>query len=61
MGGGRCKDYATATSKIIAAATAEQIDRSVTYRSVESGGAMKAEALTAELLWSTVPTKGDFR
>ena len=45
-----CKDYATATTEIVAAAMAESIDRSVTYCPVESGGAMKAVAPTVGLL-----------
>ena len=38
------------STEISASAMAELIDHSVTYCPVESGGAMKAVALTAELL-----------
>jgi pimeloyl-ACP methyl ester carboxylesterase len=49
-GAGRCMDFDIATPEIIAAAIAEEIGRTVDYRSVESDGAAKAAARIAELL-----------
>jgi pimeloyl-ACP methyl ester carboxylesterase len=49
-GAGRCMDYATADPDAIAAAIAEEIDRSVDYRPVERDGAARAAALIAPLL-----------
>ncbi|MEJ7792111.1 MAG: alpha/beta fold hydrolase [Gaiellaceae bacterium] len=47
---GRHMDFATATESNIAAAIAEEIDREVDYRPVETDGAARAAALIAELL-----------
>ena len=47
-GAGRCMDYETATPEIIAEAIAQEIDRPVTYRDVETDGAARAAALIAE-------------
>ena len=49
-GAGRCMDYETATPETIAEAIAQEIDRSVTYRDVETDGAARAAALIAELI-----------
>jgi len=49
-GAGRCMDYATATPESIAAAIAQEMDRPVTYRDVETNGAARAAALIAELI-----------
>jgi predicted glycosyltransferase len=49
-GAGRCMDFETATSSVIAAAIAEEIGRDVAYRPVESDGAARAAALISELL-----------
>ncbi|GAC1447668.1 MAG: hypothetical protein PVSMB4_03560 [Ktedonobacterales bacterium] len=49
-GAGRCMDFDTATPAVIATAIAEEIGRTVTYRSVGSDGAARAAALIAELL-----------
>jgi pimeloyl-ACP methyl ester carboxylesterase/predicted glycosyltransferase len=49
-GAGRCMDFETATSGVIAAAIAEEIGREVDYRPVETDGAARAAALIAELL-----------
>jgi pimeloyl-ACP methyl ester carboxylesterase/predicted glycosyltransferase len=47
---GRCMDYATATAESIAAALAEEINRPLHYRAVESDGAARAAASLAKLL-----------
>jgi len=47
---GRRLDYATAGPDVIAAAIAEELDRHVDYRPVESDGATRAAAYIAELL-----------
>jgi pimeloyl-ACP methyl ester carboxylesterase len=47
---GRCMDFETATSDVIAAAIGEEIGREVEYRPVETDGAARAAALIAELL-----------
>jgi pimeloyl-ACP methyl ester carboxylesterase/predicted glycosyltransferase len=49
-GAGRCMDYATATPERIAQAIAQEMDRPVTYRDVETDGAARAAALIAELI-----------
>ena len=49
-GAGRCMDYETATPETIAEAIAQEIDRPVTYRDVETDGAARAAALIAELI-----------
>jgi predicted glycosyltransferase len=49
-GAGRCMDYETATPESIAEAIAQEIDRPVTYRDVETDGAARAAALIAELI-----------
>jgi pimeloyl-ACP methyl ester carboxylesterase/predicted glycosyltransferase len=49
-GAGRCMDFESATSSVIAAAIADEIGRRVDYQPVESDGAAKAAALIAELL-----------
>jgi predicted glycosyltransferase len=49
-GAGRCMDYETATPEGIAEAIAQEIDRPVTYRDVETDGAARAAALIAELI-----------
>ena len=49
-GAGRCMDYETATPEMIAEAIAQEIDRPVTYRDVETDGAARAAALIAELI-----------
>jgi predicted glycosyltransferase len=47
---GRFMEYADATPEVIAAAIAEEIDRPVTSRPVETDGAARAAALIAELI-----------
>jgi pimeloyl-ACP methyl ester carboxylesterase/predicted glycosyltransferase len=49
-GSGRCMDYETSTPEVIAAAIAEEIDRPVCYRPVETDGAARAAARIAELI-----------
>jgi predicted glycosyltransferase len=49
-GAGRCMDYAASDPDAIAAAMAEEIDRPITYRPVESDGAARAAALIAPLV-----------
>ncbi len=49
-GAGRCMDYETATPESIAEAIAQEMDRPVTYRDVETDGAARAAALIAELI-----------
>jgi pimeloyl-ACP methyl ester carboxylesterase/predicted glycosyltransferase len=49
-GAGRCMDYETATPETIAEAIAQEIDRPVTYRAVETDGAARGAALIAELI-----------
>jgi pimeloyl-ACP methyl ester carboxylesterase len=49
-GAGRCLDYSTSTPEIIAEAMAQEIDRPVTSRPVESDGARRAAELIAALL-----------
>jgi predicted glycosyltransferase len=49
-GAGRCMDYETSTPEVIAAAIADEIDRPVTSRPVESDGAARAAAMIAELI-----------
>ena len=49
-GAGRCMEYETSTPEVIAAAIAEELDRSVRYRPVEADGAAQAAARIAELL-----------
>jgi pimeloyl-ACP methyl ester carboxylesterase/predicted glycosyltransferase len=49
-GAGRCMDYETATPEAIARAIADEIERVVDYRPVETDGAARAAALIAELL-----------
>ncbi len=43
-------DYESSTPDVIADAIAEEIDRRVDYRPVETDGAARAAALIAELL-----------
>ena len=47
---GRRMDYATATPEVVARAIAEEIDREVTYRPVDTDGATRAATLIAQLL-----------
>jgi predicted glycosyltransferase len=47
---GRAMDYATATPGSIAAAIAEEIGRTVSYRPVDTEGATRAAAIIAELI-----------
>ena len=47
---GRCMSYESATPEAIGAAMAEEIDRPVDYRPVETDGAARASALIAGLL-----------
>jgi predicted glycosyltransferase len=47
---GRRMDYASANPEQIAAAIAEELDRPVAYRPVETDGAARAASLIAELL-----------
>ena len=49
-GAGRCMDYDTSPPEVIAAAIAEEIDRPVTSRPVETDGAARAAELIASLL-----------
>jgi pimeloyl-ACP methyl ester carboxylesterase len=49
-GAGRQMEYATATRESIAAAIAQELGSSVSYRAVPSGGAARAAALIAPLL-----------
>jgi predicted glycosyltransferase len=49
-GAGRCMEYAASPPEAIAAAIAEEIDRMVTSRPVETDGAARAAAMIAELL-----------
>jgi predicted glycosyltransferase len=49
-GAGRFMDYAASPPEVIADAIAEEIDRPVDYRPVESDGAARAAALIAELV-----------
>ncbi len=49
-GAGRRMDYDTSPPEVIAAAIAEEIDRPIAYRPVESDGAGRAAALIAPLL-----------
>jgi UDP:flavonoid glycosyltransferase YjiC (YdhE family) len=49
-GAGRAMDYATATPAVIAAAMAEEIDRPVDYRPVETDGARRAAEIIAGVL-----------
>jgi predicted glycosyltransferase len=49
-GAGRCMEYETATSEVIAEAIAEEIGRPTHYRTVESDGATRAAARIAELI-----------
>jgi predicted glycosyltransferase len=49
-GAGRYMEYDASTPDVIAAAIAEEIDRPVTSRPVESDGAARAAALIAELV-----------
>jgi predicted glycosyltransferase len=49
-GAGRCMAYDESPPEVIAQAIAEEIDRQVDYRPVESDGAARAAALIAELV-----------
>jgi pimeloyl-ACP methyl ester carboxylesterase len=49
-GAGRAMDFATATPDAIAQAIAEELDRPINYRPVETEGAARAAARIAELL-----------
>jgi predicted glycosyltransferase len=49
-GAGRFMEYATSTPDAIAEAIADEIDRRVDYRPVESDGAARAAALIAEVI-----------
>jgi predicted glycosyltransferase len=49
-GAGRFMEYTESTPDVIAAAIADEIDRPVSSRPVESDGAARAAALIAELL-----------
>jgi pimeloyl-ACP methyl ester carboxylesterase len=49
-GAGRRMDYPTSDPSAIAEAIAEEVDRDVSYRDVETGGAARAAALIAEVL-----------
>ena len=49
-GAGRCLDYKQATPDLLAQAIAEEINRPVSYRPVESQGAERAAASLAELI-----------
>jgi hypothetical protein len=49
-GAGQFMEYAEATPEVIAAAVAEEIDRPVTSRPVETDGAARAAAMIAELV-----------
>ena len=52
-GAGRYMEYAASPPEVIAAAIAEEIDRPIDYRPVETDGAARAAALIAPLLWSS--------
>ncbi|MBV9002199.1 MAG: hypothetical protein JO304_24295, partial [Solirubrobacterales bacterium] len=47
---GRCMDIASSPPETIAAAIAEEIDRDVDYRRVETGGSRRAAERVAEML-----------
>jgi UDP:flavonoid glycosyltransferase YjiC (YdhE family) len=49
-GAGRFMDYDTSPPEVIARAIAEEIDRPVSYRAVETDGAARAAALIARLI-----------
>jgi pimeloyl-ACP methyl ester carboxylesterase len=49
-GAGRCMDFDVATPEVIAAAIAEEIDRPIVHRGVETDGAARAAARIADLL-----------
>jgi hypothetical protein len=49
-GAGRCMDYDVSPPEVIAEAIAEEIERPVAYRPVESDGAARAAALIAPLV-----------
>jgi predicted glycosyltransferase len=49
-GGGRYMDYDASPAEVIAAAIADEIDRPVDYRPVETDGAARAAALIAEVV-----------
>ncbi|HLW37369.1 MAG TPA: glycosyltransferase, partial [Candidatus Eremiobacteraceae bacterium] len=49
-GAGRCMDFETATPDLIARAIADELKRTIHYRSVETNGATRAAARIAELL-----------
>jgi hypothetical protein len=49
-GAGRCMDYATSGSDVIAEGIAAEIDRPVDWRPVERDGAARAAALIAPLI-----------
>ncbi len=49
-GAGRCMEYAASPPEVIAAAIAEEIDRPIDYRPVETDGAARAAALIAPLI-----------
>jgi len=49
-GAGRCMDYRNAEPELIAEAIAEELDRPIRYRDVETDGAAKAAQLIGELL-----------
>jgi hypothetical protein len=49
-GAGRCMDYDASPPEVIAGAIAEEIDRPIDYRPVETDGAARAAALIAEIV-----------
>jgi predicted glycosyltransferase len=49
-GAGRCMEYSASPPEVIAAAIAEEIDRPIDYRPVETDGAARAAALIASIL-----------
>jgi len=49
-GAGRCMDYETATSDVIAEAIVAELKRTIDYRPVETDGAARAAASIAQLL-----------
>jgi pimeloyl-ACP methyl ester carboxylesterase len=49
-GAGRCLDYEQTTPEVLASAIAEEISRPVSYRPVETDGAVRAAACLAELI-----------
>ena len=49
-GAGRCLDYDEPIRRCFAAAIAEELDRTVDYRPVETDGAARAAAVLAELV-----------